>query len=139
MSDQPRVPTVARSWLSRALSALDRVTSRPQVGIIVIFADGLWILSSALIGFPGPLETVFQTLVAGLTFAMLFVLQHTQARHQAATQRKLDEILLALPGAHNTVLSIENAADEELRAVGESHSALREEALRESYEDKRSD
>ena len=64
------------------------------------------------------LETIFQTLVAGHTLAMLFVLQHTQARLQAATQRKLDEILLALPGAPNTVLSIENAADEELRAAG---------------------
>src|ERR1019366_4631036 len=128
MSNPSRPPTSTRSWLSRALSALDRATSRPQVGIIVILADALWILSSVVVGFPAALETVFQTLIAGLTFAMMFVLQHTQARHQAATQLKLDEILLALPDARNTVLSIENAADEELRAVGESHSALREEA-----------
>jgi low affinity Fe/Cu permease len=102
------------------------------VGIVVICIDAVWILTSALVGFPSALETAFQTLIAGLTFAMLFVLQHTQARHQAATQRKLDEILLALPGADNTVLSIENAADEELRTIGESHTALREEAIRNS-------
>jgi low affinity Fe/Cu permease len=65
---------------------------------------------------------------------MLFVIQHTQSRHQAATQRKLDEILLALPEANNAILSIENAADEELQLVAETHAASREEALRESYE-----
>ncbi|MDQ1544831.1 MAG: hypothetical protein QOK08_2469 [Actinomycetota bacterium] len=127
----PQLP--ARSRFSRALSALDRATSRPRVGIVVICIDAAWIITSALVGFPSALETAFQTLIAGLTFAMLFVLQHTQARHQAATQRKLDEILLALPGADNTVLSIENAADEELRTIGESHTALREEAIRDSH------
>src|ERR1017187_991245 len=30
--------------------------------------------------------------------AMVFVIQHTRARRQAATQRKLDEILQAMPG-----------------------------------------
>jgi low affinity Fe/Cu permease len=29
---------------------------------------------------------------------MVFVIQHTQACHQRATQRKLDEILQAMPG-----------------------------------------
>ena len=42
----------ARSRLSRALSALDRATSRPRVGIIAIFVDALWILSSVALGFP---------------------------------------------------------------------------------------
>lgn len=130
MSIPDRPTAQVRSWFSRALSTVDRAASRPHVGIIVIGADAIWILTSVLVGFPAPLETVFQTLIAGVTVAMLFVLQHTQARHQAATQRKLDEILLSLPGADNTVLSIENAADEELRAVGESHSALRDQALR---------
>jgi low affinity Fe/Cu permease len=49
-------------------------------------------------GFPARWETIFQTVVAALTLVMVFGIQHTQARHQRATQRKLDEILLALPG-----------------------------------------
>ena len=55
----------------------------------------VWVLVSLADGFPGRWETVFQTLVAALTLtlAMVFVIQHTQARQQAATQRKLDEIL----------------------------------------------
>jgi low affinity Fe/Cu permease len=61
--------------------------------------------------------------------AMVFVIQHTQARQQSATQRKLDEILRALPGADNALLSLEHASDDELRATGESHRAIRQAAL----------
>jgi low affinity Fe/Cu permease len=60
---------------------------------------------------------------------MVFVIQHTQARQQAATQRKLDEILQALPGADNSLLALEHASDDELRAVGQSHREIRQAAL----------
>jgi len=81
------------------------------------------------VGFPGRWETAFQTLVAALTLAMVFVIQHAQARQQAATQRKLDEILRALPGADNTLLSLEHASDGELRASGNAHREIRQAAL----------
>jgi low affinity Fe/Cu permease len=68
-------------------------------------------------------------LVAALTLAMVFVIQHTQAREQAATQRKLDEILQALPGADNALLSLEHASDDELRASGHQHREIRQAAL----------
>lgn len=134
MAITPPAEMPTRSGISRALSVLDRATARPLLGIIFITADGIWIVTSIFFGFPSALETIFQTLVAGLSFAMLFVIQHTQSRHQAATQRKLDEILLALPGARNAILSIENAADEELQTVAEIHIAAREEALRQQRE-----
>jgi low affinity Fe/Cu permease len=72
---------------------------------------------------------VFQTVVAAVTLAMVFVIQHTQARQQAATQRKLDEILQALPGADNALLALEHASDDELRATGDLHRGIREAAL----------
>ena len=71
---------------------------------------------------------MFQTLVAALTLAMVFVIQHTQARQQAATQRKLDEILQAMPGADNSLLTLEHASDDELRAAGDLHRWIRQAA-----------
>ena len=52
-----------------------------------------------------------------------------QAREQAATQRKLDEILQALPGADNALLMLEHASHDELRATRDSHSGIRQAAL----------
>jgi low affinity Fe/Cu permease len=66
---------------------------------------------------------------------MVFVIQHTQARHQAATQRKLDEILRVLPGADNSLLALEHASDDELRAVHRQHQQIRQTALHELEED----
>jgi hypothetical protein len=52
-----------------------------------------------------------------------------KAREQAATQRKLDEIVQALPGADNSLLMLEHASDDELRATRDSHLEIRRAAL----------
>jgi low affinity Fe/Cu permease len=97
--------------------------------VLVIGAAGVWIAVSIAIGFPARWETIFQTLVSALTLAMVFVIQHTQARHQRATQRKLDEILRALPGADNSLLTLEHASDTELRATADQHRRIRQAEL----------
>jgi len=50
-------------------------------------------------------------------------------RHQRAAQRKLDEILVALPGTDNALLTLEHAADAELHATGHQHRKIRQAAL----------
>ena len=87
----------------------------------MLAAGVVWVLVSIAFGFPDPWERAFQTLVAAVTLVMVFVIQHTQARHQAATQRKLDEILRVLPDADNALLALEHASDEELRATRHQH------------------
>ena len=127
---QPEPPVDReQSPLRRLLSRVDRWASRPLTALIVIAADLAWVLLSVAMGFPGLEERIFQTLVAALTLAMVFVIQHTQAREQAATQRKLDEILQALPGADNSLLMLEHASRDELRATGDAHRGIRQAAL----------
>jgi low affinity Fe/Cu permease len=84
---------------------------------------------SIIAGFPAAWETIFETVVAALTLAMVFIIQHTQARHQRATQRKLDEILLALPDTDNALVTLEHASDDELHSVGHQHLSVRQAAL----------
>jgi low affinity Fe/Cu permease len=116
---------------SRVLHALDRWAARPTLALSVVAADLVWVLYSALFGFPARLETAFQTIAAGTTLAMVFVIQHTQARAQAATQRKLDEILRASPDADNTLITLEEAPDNELKAATEAHRDVRRDAQQE--------
>jgi low affinity Fe/Cu permease len=110
---------------SRLLHAIDRVASRPGLALVLITADVLWVLFSIATGFPTRLEIGFQTIVAATTLAMVFVIHHTQARQQAVTHRKLDEILRALPAADNALITLEEAPDSELHAVAESHREAR--------------
>jgi low affinity Fe/Cu permease len=118
---------------SRVLHALDRWASNPTLALGVVTAIVVWVLYSAVFGFPARLETIFQTLAAATTLAMVFVIQHTQARAQAATQRKLDEILLASPGADNTLITLEEAPDNKLRAATAAHRDARRDASQESH------
>ena len=110
---------------SRALHKIDRIASRPQIAWLLVGADVLWVLFSIVVGFPTRLETIFQTLVAALTVALVFVIQHTQARDQVVVQRKLDELLAAIPRADNALIALEDASDEELDEVHAEHLEVR--------------
>jgi len=117
----------ARPPGSRLLHVLDRLAGRAVVAVAVVVADLVWVLYSGLVGFPTRLETVFQTLAAALTLAMVFIIQHTQSRQQGATQRKLDEIDPAGdPRADNSLIALEDADDHTLATT---HRDLRREAL----------
>jgi low affinity Fe/Cu permease len=118
----------ARRPASRVLHGLDWLASKSWVAVTVVTLDLLWVAFSARFEFPTRLESVFQTMVAAVTLAMVFVIQHTQARQQAVTQRKLDEILRALPGADNALVTLEKASDRTLRQVARKHRDVREEA-----------
>jgi low affinity Fe/Cu permease len=122
-----------RSKRSRVLWAIDRWAGLPLTALAVLAASVVWILLSVIFGFPNGWERVFQSLVAAITVTMVFVIQHTQARHQAATQRKLDEILRALPEADNALLTLEHASDSELRAARRQHGELRQAALNQPH------
>ena len=118
-----------RSPVSRCLSRVDELASRPLTVLLVVGAALAWIVVSLTTGFPQRWETVFDTLVAAVTLSMVCVIQHTQARHQRAAQRKLDEILVAMPGTDNSLLTLEHAADAELHATGHQHGRIRQATL----------
>ncbi len=52
-----------------------------------------------------------------------------KAREQVTIQRKLDEVLWALPGSDKTLLALEDAPDDALTASISTHRELRQEAL----------
>jgi len=113
---------------SRVLHTVDRWAARPTLALGAVAAVMAWVLISAVVGFPARLETVFMTLAAATTLIMVFVIQHTQSRAQAATQRKLDEILRASPGADNSLITLEEAPDNELKAATAASRDVRRDA-----------
>jgi len=104
---------------SRALYRIEHYTSLPAVALaIVVSVIGLVILG-AILGFPSGWATAFQVSVAAITLVMVFAIQHTQGREQAATQRKLDELIRALPGANESLMMLEEAPGDVMLNVEE--------------------
>jgi low affinity Fe/Cu permease len=119
----PRVEQ--RSPGSRWLYRVDHYSSLP----IVALAVGLLLLSALVVGialgFPEGWVIAFESATSAFTLAMVFVIQHTQSREQAATQRKLDELLRALPEAQTGLIMLEEASEETMKEVEEGQRDLK--------------
>ncbi len=119
----PRVEqrTVGSRWLYR----VDHYSSLPVVavgvGVVLISA----FIVGIILGFPDGWIIAFESGTSAVTLAMVFVIQHTQSREQAATQRKLDELLRALPEARSGLIMLEEASEETMKRVEEGQRDLK--------------
>jgi low affinity Fe/Cu permease len=85
-----------------------------------------WVAVGIATGFPGWWATVLYSTTSSVTFVMVFVIQHTQARQTAATQLKLDELIRTSIRADDGLIAVEEAPDAHLSALTEQTVAERE-------------
>ena len=100
---------------SAALHRLGQVAESTAASSAAALVSAAFLIAAVLAPRATPWLTAFQSLAAAITLVMVFALQHTQSRHTAALQRKLDEILRALPDADDRLIQIEDAPDADLR------------------------
>ena len=113
---------------SRTLHRLGDASAHSGAGLVVAGAVICWLVVGAVTAFPGWWATVLEVVSSSITLVMVFTIQHTQARQQAASQRKLDELLRAVPTADNRLIAVEEAPDDELAALADRNLAHRERA-----------
>ena len=112
-------PGLRRRWSSRQLHRLGALASHAWAGVVVMVLALGWVAYGASIGFPSYWQAILQSVAAVVTVVMLFAIQHLQSRDQTATQRKLDEVLRALPNADRHLIAVEESSDEELEVLTE--------------------
>ena len=99
---------------------------------MVVATAGLLLVGAlavgAVLGFPTGWIVAFEVGTSFITLMMVLVIQHTQGREQAATQRKLDELLRALPGAESGLMMLEEASDDIMRDVEKDQRESKESA-----------
>lgn len=123
----------ATRLFTRFATAVSKWTGRPVVFIACCVLVIVWALSGPLFGFSDTWQLVINTTTTILTFLMVFLIQNTQNRDNAAIQAKLDEIIRT-SDSDNKFIGIEHLSDEELdeilREVEQSaeqlHAELRE-------------
>jgi low affinity Fe/Cu permease len=102
---------------SRRLYLIDHYSSLPMIAPIVgLLLTGAIVLG-AVLRFPSGWIAAFEVGTSFVTVMMVLVIQHTQGREQTATQRKLDELLRALPEAESRLMMLEEAPDDIMRNV----------------------
>jgi len=76
----------------------------------------LWAFTGPLLGFSDTWQLVINTGTTIVTFLMVFLIQNSQNRDNAALQVKLDE-LIRVGAARNSLVGIEHLTDGELEEL----------------------
>lgn len=106
---------IARAFTSVA-GAAARWAGRPGTFAACLALVIFWASTGPLFGFSDTWQLVINTTTTIVTFLMVFLIQNTQNRDNAALQAKLDAIILA-GDSDNGFIGIEHLTDEELEQI----------------------
>ena len=107
-------PEVVNHWFHRfACKTADVMGSAwaffGAIGIIIV-----WALLGPLFHYSDSWQLVINTGTTIITFLMVFLIQNTQNRDAKAFHLKLNELILAIKGARNKMMNLEDMTDDEL-------------------------
>ena len=107
-------PEVVNHWFHRfACKTADVMGSAwaffGAIGIIIV-----WALIGPMFHFSDSWQLVINTGTTIITFLMVFLIQNTQNRDAKAFHLKLNELILAIKGARNRMMNLEDMTDDEL-------------------------
>jgi len=111
-----------RSFFGRFATSTARAMSHPLAFLLAVIVIVGWAVTGPFFGYSDTWQLVINTSTTIVTFLMVFLIQNTQNRDSTAVQLKLDELIRAIEGAHNSLLDLEELEErdlERLRAVYE--------------------
>jgi len=96
----------------------------------------VWLITGPIFHFSDTWQLVINTASSIVTFLMVFLIQRAQNRDALAVQLKLNEIVAALEGASNRLISVEDLSEPELKVLHIHFQQLAEMAKRDSQVNK---
>jgi low affinity Fe/Cu permease len=111
-------------WFTRLANAASRFAGSPSSFVLALLVVLVWIITGPLFGFSDTWQLVINTGTTIVTFLMVFLIQSSQNRDARALQIKLDELIRATRGAHDSLLDLEELEEHELRMFQDRYEAL---------------
>jgi low affinity Fe/Cu permease len=97
-------------------SGVSRWTGRPLTFLACCLIVVIWALTGPVFHYSDTWQLIINTGTTIVTFLMVFLIQNTQNRDNAALQAKLDE-LIRVTKAKNEFIGIEHLSDQELEDI----------------------
>lgn len=105
-------------------SAVARATGSPLAFGCAVLIILLWALAGPWTGFSEVWQLVVNTGTTIITFLMVFLIQQNQNKDSRALHVKLDELLMALKGASDQLVDIEDMEEDEINEIAERYRRL---------------
>jgi low affinity Fe/Cu permease len=110
-----------------AMSRLSGSTAAFGIALATVLA---WILSGPVFGYSDTWQLVMNTVSSIATLLMVFLIQRAQNKDALAMHVKLNEIIKAIEGASNHIVSAEGLSEATLSRLQESYQRVAENAQR---------
>jgi low affinity Fe/Cu permease len=121
MNSQSRARPVSR-WFGEVANTVARSAGRPSAFALAVFVIVAWGVTGPIFGYSDTWQLIINTGTTVITFLMVFLIQNSQNRDNAAIQVKLDE-LIRVSKVKNMFVGIEHLTDEELDDLHETCEA----------------
>ena len=119
--------------LSRFATWISDKTGSTWAFIMAMAVIIIWGATGPIFGFSDTWQLVINTGTNIVTFLMVFLIQRAQNRDSLAVQLKLNEIVAAIEGASNRLISVEDLSDEDLNVLHKHYRELASMAEQESH------
>ena len=117
-------PTKPRSRFTRLAKWTAHATGRPVTFALAALVIVVWIVTGPIFQFSDTWQLVINTGTTIVTFLMVFLIQRAQNKEALAVQLKLNELVAAVEGASNRLISVEDLSEQELELLHKHYQRL---------------
>ena len=114
---------------AKIASSVSRWTGRPLTFLVCCVVIMVWAATGPVFRYSDTWQLIINTGTTIVTFLMVFLIQNTQNRDNAALKAKLDE-LIRVTQAKNEFIGIEHLSDQELDHILEQCEKHRPDAVK---------
>ncbi len=113
-------------WFRRFSHRTSEMVGKPWSFMLAILSIVIWACTGPRFHYNDTWQLVINTSTTIITFLMVFLIQNTQNRDAKAIHLKLDELILAVKGARNRLINLENLSEEEMTQLQKDFEQLRQ-------------
>jgi len=114
---QTAVGSDFKRFFARFAHTAAHASGTPAAFLLATASIILWAATGPLFGYSDTWQLVVNTATTIITFLMVFLIQNTQNRDSIALQVKLDELIIAMKGAKNSIAGVEELSEDELERL----------------------
>ena len=111
-------------WAERMSCRVTKWTGSSWAFVLAVGVILVWGVTGPLFRFSDTWQLVINTSTTIVTFLMVFLIQRTQNKDSMAIQLKLNELVAAMPGASNRLISVEDLSEHEIRILHGHYTVL---------------